>query len=85
MDYLWATPKNKIMKFTLLLMLLGLTVLSCKKETKVDNTTIADSTVIDTVPSDTMAAPANPMPADTMRTGDAASVKKMDSAKTTKK
>ncbi|WP_131705386.1 hypothetical protein [Chryseobacterium sp. BLS98] len=73
------------MKFTLLLMLLGLTVLSCKKETKVDNTTIADSTVIDTVPSDTMTAPANPMPADTMRTGDAASVKKMDSAKTTKK
>jgi len=73
------------MKFTLLLMLLGLTVLSCKKETKVDNTTIADSTVIDTVPSDTMTAPANPMPADTMRTRDTASVKKMDSAKATKK
>ncbi|UWX61899.1 hypothetical protein N0B40_06335 [Chryseobacterium oranimense] len=73
------------MKFTLLLMLLGLTVLSCKKETKVDNTVVSDSTVIDTMPSDTMTVPANPMPADTMRTGDTSSARKTDSTKATKK
>lgn len=79
------TTKYRVMKFTLLLMLLGIAVISCKKETKVDSTTISDTTVVDTMPSDTMTAPANPMPSDTMRAADTATAKKMDTAKTSKK
>ncbi|MDQ0064759.1 hypothetical protein [Chryseobacterium lathyri] len=71
------------MKFTILLMLLGLTVLSCKKETKVDtSTTTTDSVMIDTVPADTTTTP---MPSDTLRTADTATTKKTDTAKVTKK
>jgi len=74
------------MKFTIVLMLLGLTVLSCKKETKVDtSTTTTDSVMIDTVPSDTGTATAAPMPSDTLRTADTATTKKTDTAKVNKK
>jgi hypothetical protein len=70
-----------IMKFTLFLMLLGLTVLGCKKETKIETTKTSDSIIIDTMPADTVAAP---MPADTLRTG-TAGTQKMDTAKVIKK
>jgi len=70
------------MKFSVLLMLLGLTVLSCKKETKVDTSIKSDSVVIDTMPADTLAAP---MPSDTLHTTDAGAAKKMDTAKAIKK
>ncbi|KFF02145.1 hypothetical protein [Chryseobacterium luteum] len=70
------------MKFTILLMLFGLTVLSCKKETKVDTSTRTDSVVIDTMPSDTVVAP---MPSDTLHTADTVNAKKTDTAKVTRK
>ncbi|MBL1221103.1 hypothetical protein JET18_09650 [Chryseobacterium sp. L7] len=72
------------MKYALLIMLLGITAISCKKETKVDSTSISDTAVADTLPSDTMIAPANPLPSDTMRAVDTAA-KKMDTAKAAKK
>ncbi|WP_223607932.1 hypothetical protein [Chryseobacterium sp. OSA05B] len=70
------------MKFSVLLMLLGLTVLSCKKETKVDTSVKSDSVVIDTMPADTLAAP---MPSDTLHATDTGAAKKMDTAKAIKK
>lgn len=70
------------MKFTLLLMLLGLTVLSCKKETKVDTSHTSDSVITDTVPADSMGAP---MPSDTLPMTDATGAKKTDTAKAIKK
>lgn len=70
------------MKFTLLLMLLGLTVLSCKKETKVDTSRTSDSVITDTVPADSMGAP---MPSDTLHMTDTAGAKKADTAKVIKK
>ncbi|MGK6341089.1 hypothetical protein ACMGDK_02555 [Chryseobacterium sp. DT-3] len=64
------------MKFTIVLMLLGLTVLSCKKETKVEtSTTTTDSVIIDTEPANT-AVTTTPVPSDTIRTTDTATVKK---------
>ncbi|WP_073174250.1 hypothetical protein [Chryseobacterium vrystaatense] len=70
------------MKLTLLLMLLGLAVLSCKKETKVDTSHTSDSVITDTVPADSMGAP---MPSDTLPMTDTTGVKKTDTAKVTKK
>lgn len=71
-----------IMKFTILLMLLGLTVLSCKKETKVETMTKSDSVIIDTMAADSLAAP---MPADTMHNANTSPSTKMDTAKVIKK
>ncbi|REC78485.1 hypothetical protein DRF60_08485 [Chryseobacterium elymi] len=65
------------MKFIILLVLLGLTtVLSCKKETKIDTstTTTTDSVIIDTQPKDTTVI-TTPMPSDTIPT-DTATVRK---------
>jgi len=86
MNYLWITLQNiSIMKFTIALMLLGLTVLSCKKETKVDtSTTTTDSVIIDRVPADTVVT-TTPVPSDTLHTADPAATKKTDTAKVIKK
>ncbi|MCT2563808.1 hypothetical protein [Chryseobacterium herbae] len=61
------------MKFSVLLMVLGLTVLSCKKETKANPSTKSDSVVIDTIPSDMLP------------TMDSDATKKMDTVKAIKK
>lgn len=69
------------MKFTILLMLLGLTVLSCKKETKIETTKTSDSVIVDQVPADTII---KTVPVDTLHT-DAPGVQKMDTAKVIEK
>lgn len=73
------------MKSALLLLVLSIGILSCKKETKTDTSPASDTAMVDTIPSDTMPVPPNPMPSDTIRTTDTAMVKKMDTAKTSKK
>lgn len=83
MNYIWTQLQNIIiMKYVILLVSLGFTVMSCKKETKVDTSTKTDSVVIDTMPADTLAAP---MPSDTLHMKDTAAAKKMDTAKVIKK
>lgn len=67
------------MKITMLLMLLGLAVLSCKKETKVETTRTSDSVIIDRVPAETVVVST---PSDTLPATDS---HKMDTAKVTKK
>lgn len=69
------------MKFAISLMLLGLIVLSCRKETKV-NTTTSDSVITDTIPSDTVVTAPTPMPSDTLGRADSASTNRMDTVKT---
>lgn len=83
MNYIWAQLQNIMsMKYAILLMSVGLTVMSCKKETKVDTSTKTDSVIIDTMPADTLAAP---MPSDTLHMKDTAVDKKMDTAKVIRK
>lgn len=67
------------MKFTLSLMLIGITVLSCKKETKIETTKVSDSVIVDKMPADTVVVA--PMTTDTLHTG----TQKMDTAKVIKK
>ncbi|ROI05913.1 hypothetical protein EGI16_05905 [Chryseobacterium sp. G0240] len=57
------------MKCTLSLLILGLTVLSCKKEPRTERPLTTDSIIIDTVPSDTISGGHIPFPAssDTIR------------------
>lgn len=81
------TTKYTIMKFIISAAILGLVVLSCKKE-RTERTVITDSIITDTMRTDTATAitpvPA-PLPSDTMRTDSTSSGKNKDTTKTPKK
>ncbi|KMQ65106.1 hypothetical protein ACM46_13025 [Chryseobacterium angstadtii] len=70
------------MKSIILVMIIGFTVLSCKKEAKTELSTNSDSIVIDTLPADTLTAA---IPSDTLEIKDTAPTKKADSTTTIKK
>lgn len=77
----------KIMKFIKSTLLIGLIVVSCKKEQKIERTVTTDSIIADTIKTDTtiVAPPAPvPVPADTLRTDSTSSKKRQDTAKTKK-
>ena len=76
------------MKFILSTLLIGITVLSCKKEHKTEIST-TDSIIIDTMRTDTLST-VTPLPSDTIRTDTVSSKNSMDTVrspknKTTKK
>ncbi|WP_347216240.1 hypothetical protein [Chryseobacterium sp.] len=72
------------MKFTLLFMLTGLMVLSCKKEPRTERPLTADSIIADTIVSEQPMPP--PAASDSMRIADSISQQKLkDTAKATKK
>ncbi|WP_312303564.1 hypothetical protein [Chryseobacterium sp.] len=75
------------MKFIISAAIIGLVVLSCKKETT-EKTVTTDSIITDTMRTDTATAitpaPA-PLPSDTVRTDSTSSKKSQDTANTMKK
>lgn len=73
------------MKLIMSFMLIGFLALSCKKETRTEQSTITTDTIIaDTMRADTTnPAVSSPLPSDTLRTKDSISTNKRDTARTT--
>lgn len=67
------------MKFTMLIMLIGLLTIGCKKEPRTERPLTTDSIIADTMRTDTVPhiAPA-PMPSDSIRTDSLSSPKNKD-------
>ncbi|MEF9478346.1 hypothetical protein ACR1PO_17790 [Chryseobacterium sp. RRHN12] len=71
------------MKFIMSILLMGVIVLSCKKE-RTETSVTTDSVIADTMRADTVSnvTPMAPVPSDTMRTDTVSTKKSTDTART---
>lgn len=72
------------MKFIMSILLMGVIVLSCKKENRTETSVTTDSVIADTMRTDTVSnvTPMAPVPSDTMRTDTVSAKKSADTART---
>ncbi|MBE4948868.1 hypothetical protein [Chryseobacterium culicis] len=68
------------MKFIIPTLLIGIIVLSCKKEPKTEGPLATDSITADAMAADTVSS-VTPLPSDTLRTDTVSSKKNMDTVK----
>ncbi|CAI8791161.1 hypothetical protein [Chryseobacterium sp. IT-36CA2] len=71
------------MKLIIPTLLVGIIVLSCKKESKTERPITTDSLITDTMRTDTVSS-VTPLPSDTIRTDTVSSKKNMDTVRTSK-